>query len=53
MIPTTQLKIDPGQLTAILTRHFEIQHVNSVTHQVRKYCMQFVVYFPTQFAVEL
>ena len=53
MIPTTQLKIDPGQLTAILTRHFEIQHVNSVTQQVRTYCMQFVVYFPTQFAVAL
>ena len=54
-IPTRQLQIlvHPGQLTAILTRQLKIQHVQRVTHQVRKYCMQFVVYFPTQFAVAL
>ena len=49
-IPTRQLQIHPGQLTAILTRQLKIQHVQRVTHQVTKYC---VAYFPTQLALTL
>ena len=42
-IPTRQLQIHPGQLTAILTRQLKIEHVQMVTHQVRKQCMWVVV----------
>ena len=44
----TVQQIHTTQLTTIHTRHLKIQHVQTVNNTtVRKYCIQFPVFFPT------
>jgi len=46
--------IHTRQLTRIHTRHLKIQHVRKVNNtKVRKYCIQFPVFFPTHISLTL
>jgi len=46
--------IHTRQLTTLQTRHLKIQHVQRVNNtKVRKYCIQFPVFFPTHIVLRL
>ena len=50
----TTTTIHTRQLTIIHTRHLKIQHVKKVNNtKVIKYCIQFLVYFPTHIVLTL
>jgi len=50
----TTTKVHTRQLTTIHTRHLKIQHVQKVNNtKVRKYCIQFSVFFPTHTVLTL
>jgi hypothetical protein len=50
----TTTTIHTWQLTTIHTRHLKIQHVQKVNNtKVRKYCIQFPVFFPTHNLITL
>ena len=50
----TTTTIHTRQLTTIQTRHFKIQHVQKLNNTtVRKYCIQFQVFFPTHTVLTL